>query len=171
MHYTRVRINIKSLSLLGALGCLLALLGCEPTIATRGDILDPDKLAEIKVGTSTREDVANKLGTPTEVSTFDDKIWYYVGRETKQYSFLDPETIKQSGVEIQFNDSGVVTAIDPLNPQLAENIEPASGSTPTYGRNDTFWKQLLGDVGHTMPGGMQPGQTTPGQTMPGGSLP
>ncbi len=77
-----------------ALISLLLLSACEPTMANRGNILDADKLAEIKPGESTREEVATKLGTPTQVSTFDDKTWYYMGRQTQQYSFLDPEVLQ-----------------------------------------------------------------------------
>jgi outer membrane protein assembly factor BamE (lipoprotein component of BamABCDE complex) len=127
---------------------LAALLGCEPTIANRGNIMDPDKLAEIKVGTSTRDDVATKLGTPTAVSTFDNKTWYYIGRQTEQYSFLDPDVVDQKGIEVKFDDKGIVTSITKLDPALAEDIEPASGETPTYGRSDTFLRQLLGDLSH-----------------------
>jgi outer membrane protein assembly factor BamE (lipoprotein component of BamABCDE complex) len=130
------------------IGSLAALLGCEPTIANRGNILDPDKLAEIKVGTSTREDVATKLGTPTAVSTFNDKIWYYIGRQTEQYSFLDPEVVEQKGIQVTFDDKGTVTAVTPLDPKLAEDIQPVDRSTPTYGRSDTLLKQLLGDMAH-----------------------
>jgi outer membrane protein assembly factor BamE (lipoprotein component of BamABCDE complex) len=133
----------------GLAACVaLALGACEPTMANRGNILDADKLTEIKVGTSTREDVATKLGTPTEISTFDDKTWYYVGRQTQQYSFLDPEVIKQQAVEVKFDDKGIVTALNKLDLSGARDIEPAPGATPTYGRNDTLMKQLLGDVAH-----------------------
>ena len=130
------------------LGIAILLAACEPTMANRGNILDPDKLAEIKVGASTREDVATKLGTPTEVGTFDDKTWYYVGRQTKQYSFLDPEVVKQQAVEVHFDDKGIVTALNNLDLSQAQNIELAPGATPTYGRTETLMKQLLGDVAH-----------------------
>jgi outer membrane protein assembly factor BamE (lipoprotein component of BamABCDE complex) len=131
---------------------LAALLGaCEPVIANRGNILDADKLAEIKAGTSTREEVATKLGTPTQISTFDDKVWYYVGRQTQQYSFLDPEVVKQKAVEIRFDDQGVVTTVTDLNLAEAHDIEPVDRATPTYGRDDTFIKQLIGNLAHPTP--------------------
>lgn len=137
--------------ILTALAFLLA--ACEPTLASRGNVLDPEKLVELKPGESTREEVATKLGTPTEVSTFDDKTWYYVGRQTEQYSFLDPEVIKQQAIEVNFNDDGVVTSIHKLDLSQAEDIDPVDRSTPTYGRSDTLIRQLLGDVARpSMPG-------------------
>jgi outer membrane protein assembly factor BamE (lipoprotein component of BamABCDE complex) len=132
---------------------LAALLsGCEPTIANRGNIIDPEKLSEIKAGASTREEVAANLGTPTIVSTFDDKIWYYAGRQTEQYSFLDPEIMKQKVIEVKFDDQGVVTTIDNLDLSKEKDIDPVDRETPTYGNDDTFIKQLLGNLAHPHPG-------------------
>lgn len=129
----------------------LTLSACEPTVANRGNILDTDKLTEIKAGVSTREDVATKLGTPTQVSTFDDKVWYYVGRQTEQYSFLDPEVVKQKAVEIRFDDKGVVASVTDLDLADAKNIEPVDRATPTFGHDDTFIKQLIGNLSHPTP--------------------
>ncbi len=131
---------------------LLALLAaCEPTVASRGNILEPEKLAGITPGTSTREEVASRLGTPTYVSTFDDKIWYYIGRQTKQYSFLDPEVTEQKAVEVTFDDEGVVKTVQNLDLSQAEDITPVSRTTPTYGRDDTLIQQLLGNLAHPRP--------------------
>jgi len=129
----------------------ILLAACEPTIANRGNILDPDKLGEIKEGTSTREQVATDLGTPTMVSTFDDKIWYYAGRQTEQYSFLDPEVLKQQVVEVKFDDQGVVTSIKKLDVASAYDVPPVDRRTPTYGQDNTFIQQLLGNLSRPVP--------------------
>jgi len=140
--------DMKAHTLLVILGLATALGACAPTIANRGNILDNDRLAEIKVGSSTREQVAKELGTPTEISTFDDKTWYYVGRQTKQYAFLDPEVVKQQAVEVKFDDKGTVVALNKLDLSGAYEVDMAPGATPTYGRNDTLMHQLLGDISH-----------------------
>ncbi len=131
--------------------CALGLAACEPVVANRGNILDMDSLAQIKPGISTREEVATKLGTPTEISTFDEKIWYYVGRQTEQYSFFAPDVLKQQAVEIDFDDSGIVKEITNLDLSQAGDISPVDRVTPTYGRSDTFMKELLGDLSHPVP--------------------
>ena len=129
----------------------LVLAACEPTIANRGNILDAEKLAQIKPGTSTREDVTSKLGTPTHVGTFDEKVWYYVGRQTEQYSFLNPEVIKQKAVEIHFDDNGVVTQVADLDLSHVPDITPVDRSTPTYGNDNTLMQQLIGNLSHPVP--------------------
>ena len=130
---------------------LLALAACAPTVANRGNILDLDNLAQIKPGETTREEVATKLGTPTTISTFDDKIWYYVGRETKQYSFLDPEIVKQQAIEVDFNDQGVVAAVKNLDLSKTADVSPVERETPTFGQEQTLIRELLGDLSHPRP--------------------
>jgi outer membrane protein assembly factor BamE (lipoprotein component of BamABCDE complex) len=151
----------KTLPLILSLSAVLV--ACEPVVASRGNILDPDNLAQIQPGSTTREEVATKLGTPTEISTFDDKIWYYVGRETEQYSFLNPKVLKQQAVEIDFNDSGVVTGVHNLDLSKAGDITPVSRTTPTFGHDNTFLRQLLGDLSHPLPDLGQKGHTGEGQ--------
>ena len=150
MHQTLFNSNMKKIML--PLLALLLLAACEPTIANRGNIIDQEKLAEIKAGESTREEVATKLGSPTQISTFDDKTWYYIGRQTEQYSFLDPEVLKQQAVEVQFNDEGVVTEVKNLNLADAREIDPVDDETPTYGQDNTFIKQLIGNLSRPSPG-------------------
>lgn len=141
-------LNPKLRFFLSSAALILALGACEPTVANRGHLIDPDKMAEIKVGESTRENVATILGTPSQISTFDENVWYYFGRNTKQYSFLDPEIVKQQAVEVRFNDEGLVIEFKTLDPKLAEDISPVSRKTPTYGHETTVFEQLLGNIGH-----------------------
>ena len=136
------------LLLLLALGSLAA---CQPTIANRGNILDPDSLAQVKPGETTREEVATKLGTPTTISTFDDKIWYYIGRQTEQYSFFDPKVIKQQAIEVDFNDQGVVAGIKNLDLSHTVDVTPVGKETPTFGQEQTLIRELLGDLSHPRP--------------------
>ena len=133
------------------LSTAVALTACEPTIATRGNILEPEALAQVKSGETTREEVATKLGTPTAISTFDEKVWFYVGRQTKQYSFLTPEVVKQQAVEIDFDDKGVVTACKNLDLSQAADASPVDRSTPTFGQQNTLLRELLGDFKNARP--------------------
>ncbi len=129
----------------------MLLSACTPTMANRGNILDQDKLAEVQPQSSTREQVASALGTPTAISTFDDKTWYYVGRQTAQYSFFDPIVVKQQAIRVQFNDDGIVREIRLMDLSEAHDIDAIERATPTYGNDDTFIRQLLGNLGHATP--------------------
>ncbi|MDD2325520.1 MAG: outer membrane protein assembly factor BamE [Alphaproteobacteria bacterium] len=137
--------RLRSLSLCFLLAS--SVMACSPTVANRGNMVDEEKLEEVKAGESSREDVARILGTPTQVSTFDENTWYYFGRSTKQYSFLNPEVVAQQAVEVHFDDSGIVTKIAKLDPTEAQDIAPVDRRTPTYGHETTILEQLVGNLG------------------------
>jgi outer membrane protein assembly factor BamE (lipoprotein component of BamABCDE complex) len=124
---------------------------CAPTVANRGSMLDLESLAQIKPGVTTREQVATRLGTPTTISTFDENVWYYVGRQTEQYSFFSPDVIKQQAVEVSFNDKGIVTSCAEIELPNAADATPVDRSTPTFGQKNTLIRELIGDLKHPRP--------------------
>lgn len=144
---TRTRIR-PSLSALTALG-LLALAGtaCTPIVATRGNMADPERLAEIKPGASRQEDVAGLLGTPSHVGTFDQSVWYYIGQKTEKTAFFQPEVVERRVVVVQFDQQGVVTAMKTLDASQGQDVEMVDRVTPTSGRELGFLEQLVGNVG------------------------
>ena len=132
--------------------CAFAILGlavsaCSPTVATRGNLTDPDRLAEIKAGESRREDVAGVLGTPTSAGTFDPNVWYYIGQKTEKVAFFRPEVVERRVVIVHFDDAGVVQEIKQLDANDGQDIEMVDRTTPTAGRELGFLEQMLGNVG------------------------
>jgi outer membrane protein assembly factor BamE (lipoprotein component of BamABCDE complex) len=123
------------------------LVACAPAIDQRGNLPDPDKLAEIKPGATTRDQVTKLLGTPSSTGVFDDKRWYYVSHRTKQVAFFEPETLDQQVYVVDFDDKGVVRGVEHKGLQDGREIEPAPGATPAPGRELTFVEQVLGNIG------------------------
>jgi len=130
---------------------LATLLACTPSVANRGSMVDLELLAQIKPGETTREEVATKLGSPISMSTVDENVWYYVGRQTEQYSFFSPEVMKQQAIEIDFDQNGVVAGVANLDFSRSVDARPIDRETPTYGQENTFLRQLLGDLSHPRP--------------------
>jgi outer membrane protein assembly factor BamE (lipoprotein component of BamABCDE complex) len=135
----------------------LALAGCTISVDQRGNLPDPDKLAEIQPGTTTKEQVAKILGSPSSASTFNDDTWYYISRKTKQVAFFNAELLDQQVYIVDFNDRGVVTDIGHRAMEDGEHITPAPGATPAPGRELTFIEQLLGNIGRFNSGAASPG--------------
>jgi len=123
------------------------LASCAPTVDQRGNLPEPDKLAQIRPGTTTREEVVKILGTPSSTGVFDDKNWYYISRRIKQVSFFDPDVLDQQVYIVNFDAAGVVRAIDHKDLKDGRDIEPAPGATPAPGRELTFLEQVLGNIG------------------------
>ena len=62
--------TLYKISLLAVVG----LSGCE-VIDVRGHEIDFEQLKKVKVGTTTKEQVTEFFGTPSAVSTFNNKTW------------------------------------------------------------------------------------------------
>ena len=139
--------NIRFSASLSLALVAVGLVACVPTVDQRGKLPEPDKLAQIHPGTTTREQVAQILGTPSSTGVFDDKNWYYISRRTKQVAFFDPDVVDQQVYIVNFDDKGVVRAVDHKELTDGQAIEPAPGATPAPGRELTFVEQVLGNVG------------------------
>jgi outer membrane protein assembly factor BamE (lipoprotein component of BamABCDE complex) len=126
---------------------LLALAACTPTIDQRGNLPEPAKLAEIKPGETTKDAVSHILGTPSTVSTFNDKTWYYISRRTEQVSFFSPDVLDQQVVAVAFDDSGVVREVEHLGLADSRTVDPSPRVTPSAGRELGLMEQLVGNVG------------------------
>ena len=147
------------------------LAACAPTVNQRGNLPEPDKLAQIHPGSTTREQVAKILGTPSSTGVFDDKNWYYISRRIKQVSFLDPDVLDQQVYIVNFDATGVVRGVDHKDLKDGREIEPAPGATPAPGRELTFLEQVLGNIGRFYNTGSSSsgggGKPSPGDTVPG----
>src|SRR3990167_164573 len=101
--------TFKSLALF--LPCILV--GCA-TIDNRGHVVEPVQLEKIKVGVTKKEQVAELLGTPSSVSTFGNKTWFYLSETTQRRAFFLPTVLKSNVTRIEFDDQGKVKSLDSL---------------------------------------------------------
>jgi outer membrane protein assembly factor BamE (lipoprotein component of BamABCDE complex) len=127
--------------------------GCAVSQDQRGNLPDPDKLAAIKPGTTTKEQVVKILGSPSSASTFDDNTWYYISRKTEQIAFFSPSVLDQQVFVVDFTDRGVVKDVDRKTLADSEHINPAPGATPAPGRELSFLEQIIGNIGRFGGGG------------------
>jgi outer membrane protein assembly factor BamE (lipoprotein component of BamABCDE complex) len=132
-----------------ALGVALAvvLAGCSTDVDQHGHLPDPEKIAAIQPGTSTKADIVKLIGSPSSVSTFDDNAWYYISRRTKQIAFFQPEVLDQQVFIVDFDDKGVVKDVGHKDLADGRSITPAPGATPAPGRELSFLEQLVGNIG------------------------
>jgi outer membrane protein assembly factor BamE (lipoprotein component of BamABCDE complex) len=125
----------------------ISLAACVPNVDQRGNLPEPEKLAQIHPGATTRDQVTKILGTPSSIGVFDDKNWYYISRRTEQVAFLDPDVLDQQVYIIKFDNNGVVQGVDHKDLKDGREIQPAPGATPAPGRELTFLEQVLGNIG------------------------
>lgn len=112
---------------------VFGLSACGSRIDSRGNLPDPDLLAEIKVGQHTRDQVTELLGSPSSIATFEKETWYYISNRTETIAFFEPELRERKVIVLRFDDSGVLHDIKTLGLEDSRIIQPVDRVTPTAG--------------------------------------
>jgi outer membrane protein assembly factor BamE (lipoprotein component of BamABCDE complex) len=141
MHMKRLRL------VLSAAGLVVAVTGCQTMVDQRGNLPDAEKVARITPGVTKKDTVTELLGTPSSVGTFDDHTWYYISKRTEQWAFLEPKTVDQQVVIVDFDDQGTVKDIRRTGLDDHRDIVPNARSTPSPGHELSFFEQLFGNLG------------------------
>src|SRR6516162_3072089 len=121
--------------------------GCATSVEQRGNLPAQDKIAEVHPGSTTKDEVIKILGSPSSVSIFNDKSWYYISRRTEQFSFFDPDVVDQQVYVVNFDNQDVVKAVDHKGLEDGKEIIPVARATPAPGRELSFLEQLIGNLG------------------------
>lgn len=153
------RAGLAALLLAASLGTA----ACNTPVQVRGHVTDPESIEAIKAGEYSEEDVLALLGTPSTVSTFNDRKWYYIGYRSSQFAFERPEVLERSVLVLSFDDTGYVNEKQIYSLEDGREIEFVSRETPTEGRDFTVLQQILGNLGR-LPGstGQGPSRDLPG---------
>jgi outer membrane protein assembly factor BamE (lipoprotein component of BamABCDE complex) len=135
------------------LAAALTLAACTPRIDQRGNKPDEDQVVQINPGVDDKNRVAELIGTPSTISTFSDKTWYYISKRTETTAFFDPDVTDQEVLAIQFDDNGVVQNMKIYGQEDGRQIAYVDRTTPTEGNQLTIIQQLLGNLGRFNPSG------------------
>ena len=126
---------------------LLCTAACQPRITTHGFMPRNDLIEKLQPGHQDKLQVANILGTPTVIATFDENIWYYITQTTENQSFFKPKLVDQQILALKFDSTGTLSSLATRNIVDAKHIEPNPGKTPTAGRDISVFQQLFGNFG------------------------
>lgn len=121
--------------------------GCTPSVDLRGNLPQPEALAQITPGKTTRDEVQALLGTPSTMATFGDESWQYISARTETVAFFKPEVKERKTVSIAFDKSGVVKDIVTRGLEDGVNVQTVERETPTAGKEMSIIEQLVGNVG------------------------
>lgn len=126
---------------------MAALTACSPRITPRGNLPDPERLAEIKPGQQSREEVGEIIGSPSTIGNFDGEAWIYIAEQTETLAFFEPTVKERKVVVVQFDPKGIVASVRSLTLADGKDLEPVARETPTEGNKITLVQQLLGNIG------------------------
>lgn len=137
-----------------ALGAIAALAGCvQPRIDQRGNRPDEDQVVQISPGVDDKYRVAELIGTPSAISTFNDRTWYYISKRTETTAFFEPEVVDQQVLAISFTEDDIVDSMRVYGQEDGRTIAYVDRTTPTEGNELTIMQQLLGNLGRFNPEG------------------
>jgi outer membrane protein assembly factor BamE (lipoprotein component of BamABCDE complex) len=140
------------------LGAAFAAGGCTKVRDHQGHLLDEALVTSVQPGVDNRDSVSATLGRPTFVGQFDQRDWYYVSRNTRQYAFSTPKPNEQTVLHVRFDEAGKVVAVQRTGLEQVASISPMGDKTPTLGRNRSFFEELFGGIGQVGSSGVS-GQT------------
>jgi|TARA_B100000315_G_C14090042_1_gene368802 outer membrane protein assembly factor BamE (lipoprotein component of BamABCDE complex) len=130
-----------------ALALAAGLSACAARTANRGNLPTESQIAKIEVGKHNRNQVAKIIGTPSTIGTFDSQVWYYIGRRTEKWGFLEEKVIDQQIVVIYFNKKGVIEHLQRYSKDDIRRIEMVGRVTPTAGHELGVIEQIIGNFG------------------------
>ena len=120
---------------------------CTPTVDIRGNLPDPDQVAQIKIGETSQEKVVELIGSPSSTLTYGDETWNYVYEKTETVSFLTPTVLDYSSLILTFDNTGKVKDIRKVNKNQMKDVSAVGRETPTAGREMSVIEQLVSNVG------------------------
>lgn len=141
------------LALVGAAGLTA---GCTQIRDHQGYMVDEALVASVQPGIDNRDSVTGTLGRPTFVGQFDQRDWYYVSRDTRNFGFEMPNPVQQTVLHVRFDDAGNVTGVNRTGIDQVVSINPYGEKTPTLGRSSGFFEELFGNIGAVGAAGQAP---------------
>jgi outer membrane protein assembly factor BamE (lipoprotein component of BamABCDE complex) len=126
---------------------LAALAACAPVIQQEGNVPDADQVVQINPGVDDKNRVTQLLGSPSAVSAFQDRTWYYISRRTEQTAFLDPQVVEQEVLAVSFDAQNIVQDLKVYGLEDGRMVAMVDRVTPTHGNDLTIVQQVLGNLG------------------------
>lgn len=142
----------------------VALGGCVSVRTAHGYVLERGEADfRIENGVDTKESVLAKYGEPSTKGAFDENYWYYLASQDSARAFFKPKTKVRQITAVKFDAAGVVEDARTLSVADGYNLRFVARTTPSRGKELSFWEQLLGNVGQ-----LPTAQTGQGPGGPGG---
>ena len=146
---SRIRPTLRAAVFLAA---GLAIAGCTAIYRNHGYVPTEEVLAKVTVGVDTRDTVAETVGVPSVSGVLSESGYYYVSSRLRHYGALEPKVVERQLVAISFSQSGVVQNIERFGLEDGRVITLNRRVTESSVSDQTFLRQLLGNIGNFNPG-------------------
>jgi len=125
----------------------LATASCATQFRNHGYAPSDAELANVIVGSDTRETVADLVGRPSAEGVLEDGTWYYVESRFRLFAYTEPKEIERQVVAISFARNGLVANIERFGLEDGQVVTLSRRVTATTAAKVPFLRRLLGNIG------------------------
>lgn len=135
---------------------LLALTSCGAAALkdSHGYVPDEALLAEVRLGSDTKETVGRLLGRPGTEGILDDRGWYYVKSDYERFLWRAPVEVNREVVAVSFSEEGVVENVERFGIEDGQVVALSRRVTTSNTRGIGFLRQLFSNLGNFNPAGL-----------------
>jgi outer membrane protein assembly factor BamE (lipoprotein component of BamABCDE complex) len=114
----------------------------------RGYQVDEKTYSQVKIGTTTKQEVLTLMGTPSTTSTVGGDAWYYIGQKMhRALAFMPVQMEDQNVLAIYFEPkSGRVQRIANYGMKDGQVFDFVSRTTPTGGQEPNFLRNMFNNL-------------------------
>jgi outer membrane protein assembly factor BamE (lipoprotein component of BamABCDE complex) len=138
----------KTKNIFKVTACVLVLVACSPTYQFHGYAPSEEELANVIVGSDTRETVEEVIGKPSGSGVLDDGSWYYVSTKFEHKTYNAPKPIERELVAISFNKVGVVENIERFGLEDGRVVTLNRRVTDLPVKGPSILGQIIGNIGN-----------------------
>lgn len=121
---------------------LLGLGACAETL-TRGYVVQPGALEQVKPGNSPEQVIA-VLGTPSTVATLNGEVFYYIsGKSTQTMAFMRQQPTDQHVIAVYFDGGRKVERVADYGVKDGKVFDFVTRTTPAFGSDRSFLGQVF----------------------------
>lgn len=147
--------NKRAAVLVGAVAIAISLGGCAPQFSNHGYIPPQEDLDQLVVGIDTRSSVESAVGVPSSGGVLDNSGFYFVRSRVRAIGPLAPQVVERQVLAITFDTKGVVQNIERFGLERGQVVPLRRRVTTSGVSNNTFLRQLLGNLGRFNPAGLK----------------
>ncbi|MEE9389250.1 MAG: outer membrane protein assembly factor BamE [Paracoccaceae bacterium] len=126
---------------------VLATASCATQFRNHGYAPSDAELADVIVGSDTRETVATVVGRPSAEGMLDGGVWYYVESRFRHFAYQAPKEIEREVVAISFDAGGRVANIERFGLEDGQVVTLSRRVTQSTTAKVPFLRRLLGSIG------------------------
>jgi len=122
---------------------LLFLTACAiNTKSIRGSLIKENEINQLRLGTHSKQQVIQLLGTPSSKSTLNNDQWYYITDHTITKPLKKTQIDKRQILILTFKNN-VLDKISKLDESKSKNFRPEEEKTKSQGTKLTIINQII----------------------------